>query len=230
MKTFREFKETETETDLDEGASSILRAKHYLRVAEPRAKGDAIVAQAKGDKEAEAKANKRLSFIQHVKNNMDLRKLAFESTEIDPTYNKYGGNPKQAFINKNPNGTIRSTSVEYADKNGFYSHSSKVDNNLEDHINHIKHLVKSGVPTYTSAPDRSTVKVSPENVDSHVESIRTAHTGILPKEYSDYASQQKAKQKAEQQKRNSMSQSEKDDIQRKAVYGGDPNKGSGLGT
>jgi len=68
------------ETEIDEGASSILRAKHYLRVAEPRAKSDAIIAQAKGDKEAEAKANKRLSFTQHVRNKMDFPKLAVESS------------------------------------------------------------------------------------------------------------------------------------------------------
>ena len=73
MKSYKEFIEE---------SSSRLKSK-FIKFAEPKAKADAIVAQYKGNKPEQNKADKTLKLVSRIKNKLDLTKGVYESIESD---------------------------------------------------------------------------------------------------------------------------------------------------
>jgi hypothetical protein len=73
MKSYKEFIEE---------SSSRLKSK-FIKLVEPKAKADAIVAQYKGNKPEQDKADKTLKLVGKIKNKLDLTKSVYESIESD---------------------------------------------------------------------------------------------------------------------------------------------------
>lgn len=69
-------REQDADTDLEEGASSELMLKHFMRDGKAKAIGNALTAKTEKDKE---KAEKSLSLIKSLQNKRDLLKLTTES-------------------------------------------------------------------------------------------------------------------------------------------------------